>query len=188
MEKLGKPLESILFVSWCAPDDRCNIQISQQCKLQGHVGTAIQALGFGLDRAASRPRRCAPRSGFARSSPHPRAGLLIYALSLKRSLSLPARTSECLWEHSRCLSSACIVVGAVTVTPARILSPLSPSPLLLRVSIEKKKSVSPHDSQYIQANVRQPFQVPLDSAFDRSENEQQSTVGEVSQPLKVMAR
>ena len=27
--------------------------------------------------------------------------------------------------------------------------------------------MSPHDSQFIQANVRQPFQVPLDSAFDR---------------------
>ena len=78
MEKLGKPLESILSVSWCAPDDPCNIQITQQCKLQGHVGTAIQALGFGRDRAASRPRRCAQQSGFARSSPHPHAGLLIY--------------------------------------------------------------------------------------------------------------
>ena len=100
-----------------------------------------------------------------------------------------ARTSECLWEHSRCLSSACIVVGAVTVTPAENFVSLSPSPLLLRVSIKKKKkSVSPRDSQFIQANVRQPFQVPLDSAFDRSENEQQSTVGEVSQPLKVMGR
>ena len=31
MEKLRKPLESILFVSWCTPDDPCNIQISQQC-------------------------------------------------------------------------------------------------------------------------------------------------------------
>ena len=41
-----------------------------------------------------------------------------YALSLKRLLSLPARTSERLCEHSCCLSSACIVVGAVTVTPA----------------------------------------------------------------------
>ena len=49
----------------------------------------------------------------------------------------------------------------------RILSALSPSSLLLRVSIEKKKSVSPHGSQFIQANIRQPFQVPLDSAFDR---------------------
>ena len=48
--------------------------------------------------------------------------------------------------------------------------------------------MSPHDSQFIQANVRQPFKVPLDSAFHRQiENEQQSTVGEVSQPLKVMA-
>ena len=59
----GKPLEPILFVSWCTPDDPCNIQISQQCKLQGHVETAIQAPGFGLDRAASGPRHCAPRSG-----------------------------------------------------------------------------------------------------------------------------
>ena len=75
----------------------------------------------------------------------------------------------CLWEHSRCLSSAWIVMGAVTGTPAENLSPLSrsPSPLLLRVSIKKKTSVSPHDSQIIQANVRQPFQVPLNSAFDR---------------------
>ena len=30
MEKLQKPPESILFVSWCTPDDPCNIQISQQ--------------------------------------------------------------------------------------------------------------------------------------------------------------
>ena len=46
---------------------RWSLQHSNQstmCKLQGHVGTAIQALGFGLDRAAS--------------SLHPRAGLLIY--------------------------------------------------------------------------------------------------------------
>ena len=58
-----------------------------------------------------------------------------YALSLKvkRSLSLPARTSECLWEHSRCLPSACIVVGAVTVTPAEnFVSPLSESSPSLR--------------------------------------------------------
>ena len=42
--------------------------------------------------------------------------------------SLPARTSECLWEHSCCLSSACIVVGAVTGTPAEnFVSPLSES-------------------------------------------------------------
>ena len=40
--------------------------------------------------------------------------------------------SHCLWEHSRCLSSACIVVGVVVVTPAEnFVSPLpesSPSP------------------------------------------------------------
>ena len=51
MGKLVKPLESILFVSWCASDDPRNIQISQQCELQGHVATATKALGFGLDRA-----------------------------------------------------------------------------------------------------------------------------------------
>ena len=35
---------------------------------------------------------------------------------------------ECLWEHSCCLSSACIVVGAITVTPAEnFVSPLSES-------------------------------------------------------------
>ena len=72
------------------------------------------------------------------------------------------------WEHSRCLSSACIVVGAVTVTPAKnFVSPLSESSPSPHKHLKKKKSVSPHDSQFIQANVRQPFQVPLDSAFDR---------------------
>ena len=52
-----------------------------------------------------------------------------YALmSMKRPLSLPARTSECLWEHSCCLSSVCIVVGEVTVAPAEnFVSPLSES-------------------------------------------------------------
>ena len=60
------------------------------------------------------------------------------------ALSVPALTSECLWEHSRCLSSACIVVGAVTVTPAEngFVSPLSdsspsPSP---RKHFKKKKN------------------------------------------------
>ena len=69
---------------------RWSLQHSNQstmCKLQGHVGTAIQALGFRLDLAASRPRRCAPRSGFARSSPHPRAGL-------KWSCSMPVLTKN----------------------------------------------------------------------------------------------
>ena len=65
-------------------------------------------------------------------------------------------------------------MGAVTVTPAEngFVSPLSdssPSPprSFSAQALKKKKSVSPHDSQFIQANVRQPFQVPLDSAFDR---------------------
>ena len=60
------------------------------------------------------------------------------------------------------------VVGAVTVTPAEsFVSPLSESSPSPRKALKKKKSVSPHDSQFIQANVRQPFQVTLDSAFDR---------------------
>ena len=93
---------------------------------------------------------------------------------------------ECLWEHSGCLSSACIIVGAVnfTVTPAEnFVSPLSessPSPC----KHWKKKSVSPHDSQFIQANVRHPFKVHSSSSglcVRQIENEQQSTVGEVSQ-------
>ena len=51
------------------------------------------------------------------------------------------------------------------------LSPLSPSPLL-RVSIKKKKKSQCHPTTVwqfirIEANVRQPFQVPRDSAFDR---------------------
>ena len=74
-----------------------------------------------------------------------------YALSLK----LPASSCscshfECLWEHSGCFSSSCIVVGAVnfTVTPAKnFVSPLSESSPSSRK--HKKKSVSPHDSQFI---------------------------------------
>ena len=82
--KLAKPLalKSILFVSWRARGDPRNIQISQQCKLQGHVGTAIQALGLGLDWATCRSWRCPLWSGFARSRPHPRAGLLMYSFSV----------------------------------------------------------------------------------------------------------
>ena len=45
-----------------------------------------------------------------------------------------------------------------------VLSHLSMSPLPLRVSIENKKSVSSHDSQFIQTNIPRPFQAPpLDS-------------------------
>ena len=90
-----------------------------------------------------------------------------------------------------CLSSACIAVGAVTVTPAEnCVSPLSPSPLL-RVSIKKKKkSVSPHDSLAVHPDPseRSPT-LPSSSGLcvRQNENEQQSTVDEVSQPLKVMA-
>ena len=78
---------------------------------------------------------------------------------------------ECLWEHPGFLSSMCIVVLAVnfTVTPAEkfvsMLSESSPSPH--KHYVKKKKSVSPRNSQFIQANVRQSLQVPLDSAFDR---------------------
>ena len=115
-----------------------------------------------------------------------------YALSLKRLLSLPARTSECLWEHSCCLSFACIVVGAVTVTPAENFVSLSPSPLLhvsiKKEKLKKKKSVSLHDSLAVNPSDRSPT-LPSSSGLcvRQIENEQQSSVGEVSQPLKVMA-
>ena len=75
----------------------------------------------------------------------------------------------------------------------RILSPLSPSPLLSEriKKIKKiKKSVSPHDSLAVHPSERSPT-LPSSSGLcvQQIENEQQSiaTVGEVSQPLKVMA-
>ena len=59
---------------------------------------------------------------------------------------------ECLSNHSRCLSFACIVVGAVTVTPAEnIVSPLSessPSPhkhYKKKVSVAARQSVHPSE-------------------------------------------
>ena len=70
--------------------------------------------------------------------------------------------------------------------------PSSRSPLLLRVSTKKKKkkkSVWPHDSPFIQARVRQPFQVPPDSAFDRSKmNSSRPSARYHTEPLKVMAQ
>ena len=110
-----------------------------------------------------------------------------YALSLKRPLSLSARTSECLWEHSRCLSSACIVVGAVTVTPAEnFVSPLSESSPFPRKHWKKKVIVAARQS--VHPSERSPT-LPSSSGLcvRQIENEQQSTAGEVSQPLKVMA-
>ena len=89
-----------------------------------------------------------------------------------------------------------IVVGAVniTVTPAGYfyspLSESSPSPRKWQKTTTTKKSVSPHDTQFIRANVRQPFQVHSSSSrlgVRQIENEQQSTVGEVWQLLLVMA-
>ena len=50
---------------------------SKRSKVKGHVGTAIQHSYLGRNQAAPWPRRCAPRSGFAWSGPHPHAGLLI---------------------------------------------------------------------------------------------------------------
>ena len=96
----------------------------------------------------------------------------LYLKVVKRLLSLPARTSERLWENSCCLSSACIVVGAVTVTPAEnFVSPLSESSPPRKHFFFKKKSQCRRTTAWqfirIEANVRQPFQVPLDSAFDR---------------------
>ena len=72
-----------------------------------------------------------------------------------------------------CLSSACIVVGAVTVTPAEsFVSPRSESsPPRKHLKKKKKESHCRRTTAWqfirIQANVCQPFQVPLDSAFDR---------------------
>ena len=111
---------------------------------------------------------------------------------MKRLLSLPARTSaERLWENSCCLSSACIVVGAVTVTPAEnFVSPLSESSPPRKHFFFLKKSVSPHDSLAVHPDrsERSPT-LPSSSGLcvRQIENEQQSTVGGVSQPLKVMA-
>ena len=72
------------------------------------------------------------------------------------------------------------------------MSPLSPSPLL-RVSIFFfffKKSVSPHDSLAVHPD-RSERSPTLPSSTGlcvrQIENEQQSTVGGVTQPLKVMA-
>ena len=69
----------------------------------------------------------------------------------------------------------------------KIFSHRSLSTLPLHVT---KKSVSPHDSEFIQTNVRQPFQVHSSSSglcAQHIEIEQQVTVGEVSQLLEVMA-
>ena len=67
---------------------------------------------------------------------------------------------------------------------------LSLSPLRLRESIkQKKKSVSLHNSQFIQANVRQHFEVHSFSSrlcVRQIESEKQSNVGEVSQLLEVL--
>ena len=52
-------------------------QRSKRSKVKGHVGTAIQQSYLGRNQAALWPRRCAPRSGFPWSGPHPHAGLLI---------------------------------------------------------------------------------------------------------------
>ena len=71
----------------------------------------------------------------------------------------------------------------------RILSPLSPSPLPLRVSIKKEeKKVSVAARQSVHPSERSPtLQSSSGLCVPQIENEQQSTVGEVSQPLKVMA-
>ena len=76
------------------------------------------------------------------------------------------------------------VVGAVTVKPAE---PLSPSPLLLRVSIKKSQCRRTTVSSS-KRTLNSPT-LPSSSGLcvRQIENEQQSTVCEVSQPLKVMA-
>ena len=91
-----------------------------------------------------------------------------------------------------CLSSACMVVGAGTVTPAEnFVSPLSESsPPRKHLKKMKKKSVSPHDSLAVHPDPSERSPTLPSSSWlcvRQIENEQQSTVGEVSQPLKVMA-
>ena len=104
-----------------------------------------------------------------------------------RSEPETAAQSSCshFWEHSRCLSSACFVVGAVTVTPAEnFVSPLSESSPSPRKH-KKKKKVSVAAQQSVHPSERSPT-LPSSSGLcvRQIENEQQSTVGEVSQPLK----
>ena len=83
-------------------------------------------------------------------------------------------------------------MGAVTVTQAEnFVSPLSESsPPRKHLKKKEKKSVSPHDSLAVHPDPseRSPT-LPSSSGLcvRQIENEQQSTVGEVSQPLKVMA-
>ena len=82
---------------------------TKRSKVKGHVGTAIQHSYLGRNQAASWPWRCAPRSGFTRSGPHPHAGLLISQTppkTLKISTTeltcvpvLPFRTSHIGQEH-----------------------------------------------------------------------------------------
>ena len=111
-----------------------------------------------------------------------------------RSESETAAQSSCshfesLWEHSGCLSSACIVVCAVnfTVTPAEnFVSPLSESSSSPRKHRKKKVSVATRQS--VHPSERSPT-LPSSSSrlcVRQIENEQQSTVGEVSQLLEVM--
>ena len=99
---------------------------------------------------------------------------------------VPARTSSV----SGNTQAVSLLRASLLWRQRRILSHLSPSPLPLRVSIKKKMSVSPHDSQFIQVNVRQHFQVLSSSSWlcvRQIESEQHSTVGEVSQLLEVLA-
>ena len=82
-------------------------------------------------------------------------------------------------------------MGAVTVTPAEnFVSPLSKSSPP-RKHYKKKKLVSPHDSLAVHPSERsQTLPSSAGLCVRQIENEQQSiaTVGEVSQPLKVMAQ
>ena len=82
-------------------------------------------------------------------------------------------------------------MGAATATPAEnFVSPLSESSPPRKHYKKKKKSVSPHDSLAVHPNrsERSPT-LPSSSGLcvRQIENEQQSTVDEVSQRLKVMA-
>ena len=85
-------------------------------------------------------------------------------------------------------------MGAVSVTTAEnFVSPLSessPPRKHLKKKKKKKKSVSPHDSLAVHPDPSERWPtLPSSSGLcvRQIENEQQSTIGEVSQPLKVMA-
>ena len=120
---------------------------------EGLRGLQPRALGSKLDYF---------HAGITSTRLHRRSVFLLSLLSVSGGTVTLTLSLFCM-HRSGC--SYCDASGEWVCLPSLRLESES-SALLLRVSIKKKKK-SPHDSQFIQANVRQPFQVPLDSAFDR---------------------